>query len=346
MVSVIIPVYNAEPYLRACLDSVLASAYQNFELLLVNDGSTDGSLAICEEYAARDSRVALISQENRGVSAARNRGLDVCRGEWVVFVDADDRISPDFLGLVVREEYREQDLILFDRVENSEDFSRALSVPKTLYFEQEEVPELFRCLFQRRQLVQGGNANYVTPAAKAFRRSLIDRYSIRFLPKLFYGEDTLFNIEFLSKAGHCAYTALPVYYYRFHADSSSHRFNPKLPYTLAELLKEIRAVLEANHLFSSLEKDFHTYTLDNLSYTLAWSVFHSSSTNSYGEKMRVCRDLRNDKLYCEALKHSFAYGDIVKRPLIFLFRMRLYPAAGLLASLWAAYLTWKSRRLQ
>ena len=114
MISVIIPVYNAEPYLAHCLDAVLGSAHPDFELLLINDGSTDRSLAICREYARRDSRVRLFSQENQGVSAARNRGLEECAGEWIVFVDADDVISPAFLGLIAAEEYAAQDMLLFD----------------------------------------------------------------------------------------------------------------------------------------------------------------------------------------------------------------------------------------
>ncbi len=104
MISVVIPVYNVEQYLGGCLDSVLCSVYQDFELILVNDGSTDGSFQICGEYAARDSRIRLISQENTGVSAARNRGIDACQGEWIVFVDADDFISPNFLNLVAWED--------------------------------------------------------------------------------------------------------------------------------------------------------------------------------------------------------------------------------------------------
>ena len=90
MISVIIPVYNVESYLGRCIDSVLRSDYEDFELILVNDGSTDASPRICAEYARRDSRVRVLSQENKGVSAARNRGLESCRGEWVVSVDGDD----------------------------------------------------------------------------------------------------------------------------------------------------------------------------------------------------------------------------------------------------------------
>lgn len=96
-ISVIIPVYNTEKYLRRCIDSVLAQTYQDFELLLIDDGSEDSSGAICDEYAARDSRVKVFHKENGGVSSARNLGLDNARGEWITFVDSDDYIEEKFL---------------------------------------------------------------------------------------------------------------------------------------------------------------------------------------------------------------------------------------------------------
>lgn len=96
-ISVIIPVYNTEKYLHRCIDSVLAQTYQDFELLLIDDGSKDSSGAICDEYAVGDSRVKVFHKENGGVSSARNVGLDNARGEWITFVDADDYIEENFL---------------------------------------------------------------------------------------------------------------------------------------------------------------------------------------------------------------------------------------------------------
>ena len=96
-ISVIIPVYNTEKYLRRCIDSVLAQTYQDFELLLIDDGSKDSSGAICDEYASQDTRVRVFHKENGGVSSARNLGLDHARGEWITFVDADDWMADDML---------------------------------------------------------------------------------------------------------------------------------------------------------------------------------------------------------------------------------------------------------
>lgn len=97
VISVIVPVYKVEPYLRQCIDSILAQTYTNFELILVDDGSPDNCGAICDEYAARDSRIVVIHQENQGVSVARNAALDIMRGEYVAFIDSDDYIAPKYL---------------------------------------------------------------------------------------------------------------------------------------------------------------------------------------------------------------------------------------------------------
>lgn len=93
MISVIVPVYNVEKYIHRCVDSILGQTYTDFELILVDDGSTDGCSAVCDEYACRDCRVKVIHQMNRGISEARNAGLDAAQGEYICFVDADDYLS-------------------------------------------------------------------------------------------------------------------------------------------------------------------------------------------------------------------------------------------------------------
>ena len=99
-VSIIIPVYNAEKAVRRCVDSVLDQEYTDFELLLMDDGSKDGSPAILDEYAEKDERVRVVHKENSGVSATRNMALDMARGDWVQFLDADDWITKDATKLL------------------------------------------------------------------------------------------------------------------------------------------------------------------------------------------------------------------------------------------------------
>ena len=115
MFSIVIPVYNVAPYLRECLDSLLAQTCADWEAVCVDDGSTDSSGAILDEYAAKDSRFVVVHQENRGVSAARNKGLDIAKGEWLVFLDGDDAAS-----IQLTEEYTARISTLSSAGENCE----------------------------------------------------------------------------------------------------------------------------------------------------------------------------------------------------------------------------------
>lgn len=100
-VSVIVPVYNVEKLLQRCIDSILAQTFTDFELLLIDDGSKDKSGEICDEYAAKDSRIRVFHKQNGGVSTARNIGIDKAQGEWIYFVDSDDIVLPSALGTFV-----------------------------------------------------------------------------------------------------------------------------------------------------------------------------------------------------------------------------------------------------
>lgn len=120
LVSVIIPVYNMEKFVKTCVDSVLSQSYNNTEIILVNDGSTDNSLEICEEIAANNSKVVLLSQENQGVSVARNNGIKRARGEYVTFLDADDYLFADALRLLVDEALRHDADMTMGRLSDTE----------------------------------------------------------------------------------------------------------------------------------------------------------------------------------------------------------------------------------
>ena len=99
-ISVIVPVYNTEEYLSQCIDSILAQTFVDFELLLIDDGSTDSSGMICDKYADKDTRVIVYHKQNEGVSAARNLGIDNSKGEWITFVDSDDILYPEALSVL------------------------------------------------------------------------------------------------------------------------------------------------------------------------------------------------------------------------------------------------------
>lgn len=134
--SIIVPVYNVEPYLRRCVDSILNQTFSDFELILVDDGSPDSCGAICDDYAARDRRIKVIHKANGGVSYARNEGLDIAQGEYIGFVDSDDYIHPKMYEILVGVIEREQ----VDLVQCG--YQRVCPEETTTYFPIDGFPEV------------------------------------------------------------------------------------------------------------------------------------------------------------------------------------------------------------
>lgn len=179
LISVIVPVYNAAPFLSKCVDSILAQQVEGLELLLINDGSKDNSLDICNDYAARDSRVRVIDKPNGGVSSARNCGLDNATGEWVTFVDADDWLAEGILKecLPYMEQY---DIIRFSTLD-------VLTGGKTHHRKARYAKDKDEAL---RQVV--GHNTVKGVSGNIYRRRLFEESGIRFDSNLVYGEDWWF----------------------------------------------------------------------------------------------------------------------------------------------------------
>lgn len=128
-VSVIVPVYKAEKYIRQCVDSLLAQSFEDYEILLINDGSPDKSGEICDEYALKDSRIRVFHKSNSGVSATRNIGMDNARGEWIAFVDSDDWVESDFLSPLAQD-YPQLDIIHMGYIKEDPTGNTMIFTPK------------------------------------------------------------------------------------------------------------------------------------------------------------------------------------------------------------------------
>ena len=203
LVSIIVPVYNVEAYLRRCLDSLINQTYQNLEIILVDDGSTDNSPAICDEYAAKDGRVRVFHKENGGVSSARNLGLDKMTGEWVSFVDSDDYLHLQFVEVFLSEaEKNEADIVAcgFKMV-----YAMELLLEKIADY-RTKTGSYLSC-FQNGEDIQ----HFV--CAHLFKKVLFD--GSRFDSRLSYGEDTLIKKNMLSgnENARICYIDQPMYYY-------------------------------------------------------------------------------------------------------------------------------------
>ena len=225
MVSVIVPVYKVEAYLHACIDSILAQTFKDFELLLVDDGSPDRCGEICDEYARRDARVRVFHQSNAGVSAARNVGLEHARGEWVAFVDSDDTYFPNALDFMMgltneRIDFVEAGYVVY--YESGEIFS----AEREPICQSMDKVGLLELMYDNERF---GYQGYVWN--KVLRRSVIKRDGLRFAEDITFNEDRLFGVQFLcAMEGDGVFSTTPVYRYVLRTEGAMQRlsqeFNP------------------------------------------------------------------------------------------------------------------------
>lgn len=205
-VSVIIPVYNVEKYLSACLDSLLNQTFRDFEVICVDDGSKDESPSILSCYAQKDSRIKVISQKNQGASVARNRGLDEAKGEWICFVDSDDLVHPQMLSIII--EQAEKNGVDFVQYKHKRMFGQSAEIlpieGQNLKGKIVNSPALITCRKKK-------YANAFAPYAKLYKKSLIG--NSRFIPHLQF-EDYPFAYEILSKKPKTLYLDVCLYFYR------------------------------------------------------------------------------------------------------------------------------------
>lgn len=255
MISIVIPVYNAENYLARCIESILSQQYGDIELILVDDGSIDKSKAICQAFAERDPRIKVICQENRGVSAARNKGLDAVSGEWVLFVDADDYWEPTTLERIVPA-VAGYDLLIFNYYK----------VTDTGKERCDPVPD---CEWNKEEFLRDWERNltavyYNKIYNKVYKQSILQKYKIRFPCDVTIGEDLAFNVRYFS---HCeTIKCLPEYLYHYRIDnqhSLMHLENNRRLETSLFCIAQIENFFRMNAPdFSELKKGLDFYILD------------------------------------------------------------------------------------
>lgn len=212
-ISVIVPVYKAEAYLRGCIDSILAQTFSDFEVILVDDGSPDNCLAICRDYAKKDSRITVLHQENRGQAAARNHALTIAKGEWLCYVDSDDGVHPQLLELLYHAVQASGASIsmcqMLEAPEQPADFCRPYEPEFELLTMDEET--LVR-------LHDAGEYPAWVACAKLIRRELVEAYPFR-EGRVF--EDNEAVCRWVCEGKTLARMTHALYYYRTNPDSTT-----------------------------------------------------------------------------------------------------------------------------
>lgn len=233
-ISIIIPVYNVEKYLANCINSIFTQTYKEWELILVNDGSTDNSGIICDEYASKDSRVKVIHKVNGGVSSARNAGINASDFNLIYFVDSDDFIEPPTLEEIINKyKATNADLVVHGLVDDN---LIDKSIRKISYstFNESDYAEIIETT-DRYGLLKG-------PVCKLFRREIILANKVCFDSSISYGEDTKFTFEYLQYCSSIAF--VPKHFYHYCnwgiASLTRKRYNYQFWENTANMLKEVR----------------------------------------------------------------------------------------------------------
>lgn len=206
--SIIVPVYNAEKYLRECVESVLSQEVVDFELILVDDGSPDGSGAICDEYAEKDARVKVIHKENGGVSIARNVGIDACCGEYIIFLDSDDFWQKDLLLTIEGELTDKCQLLSFGNFNYIHKANGEIEINESKM--NLSLSGATDALWERFIV----NSFFASPCNKVFYASIIKENNIKFKAGVVCFEDYIFSLEYSSHITAFKSLSVPLYYYR------------------------------------------------------------------------------------------------------------------------------------
>lgn len=263
-ISIIVPVYNVEVYLHRCINSILSQTFPDFEVLLINDGSTDRSGMICDEFAKKDSRIRVFHKENGGVSSARNFGLENVKGEWISFVDADDWIESNYCDTLISVKEK-TDLIFFTAIHHYTNGMQRISIP-------------YECRCDNPNDIENTILDLKTNILsyeffgftwnKFFRKQIIDKYNIRFIQELSVKEDEIFTTNYCRYINSLLIIPRTIYNYRvLNTGLTAKRNDPDELILLAECIKKEIAIFNLTKLINyeyNRVIDFYFSAIDNM----------------------------------------------------------------------------------
>ena len=299
-ISIIIPVYNAEEFLEGCLNSIINQSLKDIEIICINDGSSDGSLDILNEYHDKDKRIKIFSQENSGPAATRNFGLEKSTGEYIIFVDSDDWVEPTMCEeLYEHAKHLNSDLVLFDATEynlNNEHKNRVYF--SSNYFTEDYNEFTFDYKFNRNLVMN----HFLVVWSKMFRKDLVK--NIRF-PDLPIFEDVQFHVESMLLAKKISYFPKFFYHYRKVNVFSEQNFKVKTDKSLyiVDVFKGVYDFLVEHDFFDDLKLNFFSFvfnesrnTLNNIGHDYKQTLFKKIKQfyNSFDIDMEILNELSSN----------------------------------------------------
>ena len=301
-ISVIVPVYKVPlDFLRVCLDSLQAQTMQESEFIIVSDGAPEAECSVCEEYATKDTRFKFFKREHAGVSATRNYGINQAQGEYITFVDSDDKISPNFCSSIYNKAYKcNSDILLFEQ---------ALEKRKTIFnfsLYNHDISQIssnqYKDLLTRLYLPKACNGLILSGVCcKAYRQSFINNNFLRFEPNLHYSEDQFFCLKAFLRTQKITYLSNSPLYTQVHRiSSSSFAYKSNYEKEVYYYLEKIRHIAEINSNLIDL-KLFYDRAIQCILYTLDKCIFRPDHNITFKARKSLFKNFVSNKYCKEAL---------------------------------------------
>lgn len=283
LVSIIVPIYKVEPYLRRCLDSIVNQTYTNLEIILVDDGSPDGCPQICDEYAVKDERIVVIHKENGGLSDARNAGLDICKGEYISFVDSDDWVADVYIDMMLKIMIaNNSEIVVSNFIKTKQTYDLHISNYSIANVVMLTPIQAVKKLWSKEEII------FTIAWAKLVKRNLYK--NIRF-PKGFIHEDEYIAYKLLYFSHKTVFVDIPLYCYYQRDDSIMGGVTPSS-------IRVLKARVERFHFFKEHnERELMDFCLKSLCWDLlfaygqcfkGWCPPHFSSSTEVLQQLRNC----------------------------------------------------------
>lgn len=268
MLSVVVPVFRVEKYLRRCVDSILSQTYTDMQIILVDDGSDDNCPAICDEYARKDSRIQVIHKENGGIGSTRNAGMAVATGDYITFVDSDDYIHPRMYEYFVDilERNMQVDIVMCPYEKIPEDEEHAEEKYEISVEEYQVLSHMEIC----KEMFADAYESYIVTWNKVYRRKILDGVVF---PEGRFHEDIFTTYRFLYASQSMALYQHPMYYYRQRLGSAMSRFNEK------GVSDDVDAMVERMKFFSTKEDEAYAYCASR---NIEHLIFHYKDARKNG----------------------------------------------------------------
>lgn len=312
-ISVIIPIYNVELYLRQCLDSIVNQTYRNLEIILIDDGSSDNCGKICDEYAEKDSRVIVIHKENGGLSAARNDGLACATGKWISFIDSDDWCELNLYEQAVSQaEKIDSDIIIYSLYRGSSKIGGRETRIQT--FDKEFVTTDKTVLFQLQ--LAALSCKYIPfsktqpwtmgfPWDKLYKASLIFDNNLQFTEDVKAHEDVIFNLHAFQYANKVSFFNVPLYHFRINPASIGHKYNPNRAEEELRIDNEFYRIGKLYHLSEEYYKAMNIRIVYNMIGLGKICFFNKNNPEKLINKLKYARKI----LHTEPIYTAFEQVD-------------------------------------